>query len=173
MESTARNSFSPIAPLSQTLQQDCLGFFAVYDGHCGAECAAMASDELHNDIFSHDAFKHKGTQPPRCRIRFEALRDAFLAFDARYLERAKRESLCSGSTAVAALLCAQGRKLSSRTLVTPRRLSVVAEAPRKGAGGGGRTLSPTKRFMSRKRTNPTVRTSNRECRRREVGDGGA
>jgi serine/threonine protein phosphatase PrpC len=139
VESTARNSFSPIAPLSQTLQQDCLGFFAVYDGHCGAECAAMASDELHNDIFSHDAFQTQGdaaTQVPGSVS--EALRDAFLAFDARYLERAKRESLYSGSTAVAALLCAQGRKLfianlgDSAAIICRRRGSEEG-----GAGGGG------------------------------------
>ena len=131
---------SPVAT-SPVLQQDCLGFFGVYDGHCGAECATMASDELHADIFSHEAFQspEDANAASVAASASRAIHDAFLSFDARYLERAKRDSLYSGSTAVAAMVCEEGRKLIVANLgdsaaIVCRR---IERGDGDGSGGGG------------------------------------
>lgn len=75
-------------------------YFAVYDGHGGIEAAYFAQTQLHVAIAQHPEFK---TNP------VTALKEAFLATDKAFLEKAEREALNSGATACTVLV--RGTKL--------------------------------------------------------------
>jgi len=60
-----------------------VGYFAVYDGHGGPRCAEYLIQNLHSNIFNSHAFS-KGKYE-------EAMRDGFVQSDKEWLDIARRE----------------------------------------------------------------------------------
>eukprot|EP00051_Salpingoeca_urceolata_P015563 m.202200 g.202200 ORF g.202200 m.202200 type:complete len:386 (+) comp18435_c4_seq5:210-1367(+) len=75
-------------------------FFGVYDGHGGVEAAKFTQAQLHVALSKAPTFKEDAET---------ALRDAFLATDTAFLDKAGRDGLISGATACATLI--RGKKL--------------------------------------------------------------
>jgi len=67
-------------------------FYAVYDGHAGAEAAAVAADLVHVEIIKEAAFAEGRVE--------EALREGFRKADALILEKSARDGWKNGTTAV-------------------------------------------------------------------------
>ncbi|GFO08937.1 protein phosphatase 1e [Plakobranchus ocellatus] len=93
-------------------------YFAVFDGHGGIEAADYAAAHLHNYLVA-DA--HFDTDPAA------ALKRAYKTTDARFLEKAKRQGLRSGTTGVTALV--RGEELHLAWLGDSQALLVRAGQP--------------------------------------------
>jgi serine/threonine protein phosphatase PrpC len=80
------------------LQEEKLGFFGVYDGHCGYEAAQFAADRLHLLMAAAAEGGSEGS-----------ISQTFLSLDDQFLELCQENEWYSGTTALVALL--SGRKL--------------------------------------------------------------
>ncbi|XP_033748812.1 protein phosphatase 1F-like [Pecten maximus] len=70
-------------------------YYAVFDGHAGVEAATYAATHLHCHLASCEDFQKKPA---------DALKYAYKVTDDRYLQKAEREKLKSGSTGVSILI---------------------------------------------------------------------
>uniref|UniRef100_A0A8C4QA05 Protein phosphatase 1E n=1 Tax=Eptatretus burgeri TaxID=7764 RepID=A0A8C4QA05_EPTBU len=73
-------------------------YFAVFDGHGGAEAASYAATHLHVNLARQDSM---AADPVR------ALREAFTITDTNFIQKAAREHLRSGTTAMVGLIHGQ------------------------------------------------------------------
>ncbi|XP_071945340.1 protein phosphatase 1F-like [Antedon mediterranea] len=69
-----------------------VGFYAVYDGHGGIDASHYAATHLHCHIVSH---------PEYASNKAEALRAGFTVTDDKFVDKARREGLRSGTTGIA------------------------------------------------------------------------
>lgn len=90
-------------------------FFAVYDGHGGAEIADYAGKHLHKFIMKRPDYKEGNIA--------EALRNAFLDMDAHMLEEESLYNKPSGSTAITTLI--KGDKLYCANVGDSRAVASV------------------------------------------------
>jgi serine/threonine protein phosphatase PrpC len=93
-----------------------IGYFGVYDGHCGKQSANMQALELHTDIFREleswiNMPDDDSQEVERRQAREAAISRAFLAHDSRYLADAREKGWYAGSTAVVGLVIEGGRKV--------------------------------------------------------------
>ncbi|GFR78665.1 protein phosphatase 1E [Elysia marginata] len=93
-------------------------YFAVFDGHGGIEAADYAAAHLHNYLLQDPHF----TSDPAA-----ALKQAYKTTDAKFLEKAKRQGLRSGTTGVSALV--RGEELHLAWLGDSQALLVRAGQP--------------------------------------------
>ncbi|KAH9525803.1 Protein phosphatase 1E [Bulinus truncatus] len=70
-------------------------YFAIFDGHGGLDAATYAATHLHGHMLSDKLF---GTDPA------SAMKQAYKTTDIKFLEKAKRENLRSGTTGISALI---------------------------------------------------------------------
>lgn len=68
-------------------------YAAVYDGHCGAQASTYVNETLHGMIFQHAAFNQDIES---------AIRDSCIQIDKLFLDRARREDIYAGTTAIGA-----------------------------------------------------------------------
>jgi Protein phosphatase 2C len=71
------------------------GYFAVYDGHCGAQAATHLQDTLHASIFAHPLY-HTDISA--------AITDVCVATDRHFLAHSRERMQYSGSTALGAII---------------------------------------------------------------------
>ena len=71
------------------------GYFAVYDGHCGAEAASHLQQTLHASIFNHPLY-HTDINA--------AITDVCVSTDRHFLAHSREKMQYSGSTALGALI---------------------------------------------------------------------
>ena len=71
------------------------GYFAVYDGHCGAQAATHLQDTLHASIFAHPLY-HTDINA--------AITDVCVATDRHFLAHSRERMQYSGSTALGAII---------------------------------------------------------------------
>jgi Protein phosphatase 2C len=76
------------------------GFFAVYDGHCGAQAAIHLQETLHFTIFNHPLY-YTDLQT--------AIQEACISTDIAFLEESRAKNQYSGTTALGAIV--QGSEL--------------------------------------------------------------
>lgn len=76
------------------------GFFAVYDGHCGAQAAIHLQETLHFTIFNHPLY-YTDLQT--------AIQEACVSTDIAFLEESRAKNQYSGTTALGAIV--QGSEL--------------------------------------------------------------
>jgi len=93
-----------------------VGYFGVYDGHCGIQSSNMLALELHTDVFKElgslvNSDDDDSAAEQRAAAREAAICRAFLAHDARYLVEAKSNDWSAGSTAVVGLVVEGGKKV--------------------------------------------------------------
>ncbi|XP_033115788.1 protein phosphatase 1E-like [Anneissia japonica] len=69
-----------------------VGFYAVYDGHGGIDASHYAATHLHCHVVSNSEFKSN---------KANALRAGFTVTDDKFVDKAKREGLRSGTTGIA------------------------------------------------------------------------
>lgn len=86
------------APVSSAQERH--GFFAVYDGHCGAQAAIHLQETLHFTIFNHPLY-YTDLQT--------AIQEACISTDIAFLEESRAKNQYSGTTALGAIV--QGSEL--------------------------------------------------------------
>lgn len=72
--------------------------FAVFDGHCGVDCAQYVSKHLPMHLIQHSEFNRENDNNMR------VLNDSFQVINERFTQKAQKESIRSGSTCCLALL---------------------------------------------------------------------
>lgn len=77
-----------------------MGYFAVFDGHHGAEAANYCNDELHKEILSHISFESNLE---------EAVTEGCKEIDRKFLDYCEKERLYAGTTALGCIL--QGSRM--------------------------------------------------------------
>eukprot|EP00595_Chromulina_sp_UTEXLB2642_P002617 CAMPEP_0196761802 /NCGR_PEP_ID=MMETSP1095-20130614/1099_1 /TAXON_ID=96789 ORGANISM="Chromulina nebulosa, Strain UTEXLB2642" /NCGR_SAMPLE_ID=MMETSP1095 /ASSEMBLY_ACC=CAM_ASM_000446 /LENGTH=423 /DNA_ID=CAMNT_0042111777 /DNA_START=906 /DNA_END=2177 /DNA_ORIENTATION=- len=83
-----------------SLSNDLHGYFAVYDGHCGADAAAYLQENLHVAIINHPLFNSDIVR---------AITETCIDIDKQFLEICKAKNFARGSTAIGVFL--RGKEL--------------------------------------------------------------
>lgn len=78
--------------------------FGVFDGHCGIDCAQYVSKHLPMYLIQHPDFYKENDNHTR------ALTDSFEVINEMFTDKAKKESIRSGSTACLAILSSNSEK---------------------------------------------------------------
>ncbi|XP_031630592.1 uncharacterized protein LOC116345413 [Contarinia nasturtii] len=81
---------------------DTTSYYAIFDGHGGTDAAAYSVSHLHCEIVASKFYPSKP---------HEALREAFLNTDEKFIEKSKKQKLMSGTTALCALYRPTERQL--------------------------------------------------------------
>jgi serine/threonine protein phosphatase PrpC len=97
-QSQAGFSGSVGVPMSSAQERH--GFFAVYDGHCGAQAAIHLQETLHFTIFNHPLY-YTDLQT--------AIQESCISTDIAFLEESRAKNQYSGTTALGAIV--QGSEL--------------------------------------------------------------
>eukprot|EP00602_Paraphysomonas_sp_CaronLab_P002178 CAMPEP_0185027176 /NCGR_PEP_ID=MMETSP1103-20130426/11952_1 /TAXON_ID=36769 /ORGANISM="Paraphysomonas bandaiensis, Strain Caron Lab Isolate" /LENGTH=797 /DNA_ID=CAMNT_0027561053 /DNA_START=38 /DNA_END=2431 /DNA_ORIENTATION=- len=78
-------------------------FFAVYDGHSGAQASTFLQSSLHHSLYTHPQFENNLDA---------AIFDTCINLDKHFLMRARQDENYSGTTAVGAVINKSGRRLT-------------------------------------------------------------
>lgn len=92
--SSSSSSSSSASSQAHAHAHDLYGFFSVMDGHGGDQCALFVSQTLPSQLFTHAKYKTDVE---------EALLDSFHSTEALWTDKATKQSLDGGSTALCAL----------------------------------------------------------------------
>jgi len=103
-------------------------YAAVYDGHCGFQASEFVNETLHNMVYEH----------PFYNTDIElAIRECCASIDKTFVERARREDIYDGTTAIGVFFhpkISQSSKTQSTEIVFPVTKSVMDATPEHHAG---------------------------------------